>query len=130
MVILGKLNTSYKKKFEQYMNVTTYDFLNHHELARLFEIADVTITRGSATTLAEMEYFDLPKVIVPLPSHDQPLNAKWYANQHGDIVVAQDNMGELFKAVEFHLEHEKAIVKKKEFFAAHEKIWEALLGVK
>ncbi len=131
VIVLWVLNTSWKKKFETHLNVTTYDFLNHHELATLFEIADVTITRGSATTLAEMEYFDLPKVIVPLPSHDQPLNAKRYAQHHDDIVVAQDNMWELFKAVKFHLDHpRKKKTRKTDIFAAHKAIWESLLGDK
>jgi len=79
--------------------------------------------------LAELEYFGIPKVIVPLPSHDQPTNARWYADKHGDIVVNQDNIGEIDNALRFHLDHKKkASPHKEDFFKTHKRVWEALLN--
>ena len=129
VIILWILNGSYRKKFEPHLWVMTYDFLNAHELATIYEMSDLALTRWSATTLAELEYFSLPKVIVPLPSHDQPLNAAWYMDKKWDIVVQQDNLSELWAALQFHLDHpRKKEESKKDFFDAHRTIWETLLS--
>jgi UDP-N-acetylglucosamine--N-acetylmuramyl-(pentapeptide) pyrophosphoryl-undecaprenol N-acetylglucosamine transferase len=128
VVILWLLNTSYEKKFSEYLQVTTYDFLDHHQLAPLFARTDIALTRWSATTLAELEYFNIPKVIVPLPSHDQPLNAKWYAQEKWDIVVAQDNISQIQEALQFHLDHPRKKTKKHDMFSAHQQIRESLLS--
>ncbi len=127
VVILWLLNTSFKKKFEPYLNVTCFDFLDAHQLATIYKQTDVSVTRWSATTLAEMEYFWIPKVIVPLKSHDQPQNAKWYQEKYEDIVVSQSNLQETSKAINFHLDNPRKAWTNKNFFKAHKKIWSTLL---
>ncbi len=129
VVVLWLLNTQYKKLFAPYINVTSFDFLTSQELAELYHIADVAISRGSATTLAELEFFQIPKAIVPLPSHDQPINAARYRDNAGDIVVDQSNISELMSATQHHLDHPRKNIREKdeEFYAAHQKIREALL---
>lgn len=129
MLLIGKLNAWYKKKFEKYINVQTYDFLDHHQLAHVFGKTDLALTRGSATTLSEMEEFGIAKVIVPLPSHDQPLNAKRYADKYGDIVVDQKNISAILDAIQFHLDHprKKRNPKKDTFFETHQMIRDSLL---
>jgi UDP-N-acetylglucosamine:LPS N-acetylglucosamine transferase len=41
--------------------------LSQDELIKLYKKADISITRGSATSLAEQDQFDIKKIIVPLP---------------------------------------------------------------
>ncbi len=129
VVILWLLNSSFKKTFEDHLQVTTFDFLDAEHLAWVYSQTDIAICRGSATTLAELEYFNIPKVIIPLSTHDQPLNAKRYAQYKGDIVVGQENMSQMLEAVQYHSTHLRETKSQKEvdFFAPHRTVWEALL---
>jgi len=129
VIILWLLNKKYKKIFEPYIQVTTFDFLDSFQLAELYKITDIAVTRGSATTLAELELFGIPKIIIPLPSHDQPLNAAWYRANKWDIVVAQNNISEMIPAVQHHLEHaqNKSLRDNDTLLEPHKAIWETLL---
>lgn len=130
-VILWLLNTKYKKQFEQHLNVQTFDFLDISKLAKLYEISDIVISRGSATTLAELEYFQIPKIIVPLPSHDQPHNARHYRDAYWDIVVDQSNLNELWNVIQYHLDQlrKKGVSKNKDIFFAHQEIWRSFFSI-
>ena len=64
-VVGGLLNK--KNIFKDYENVKFYQFIPQEELFKLYQLADLSITRGSATSLAEQEYFNIRKIIVPLP---------------------------------------------------------------
>jgi len=64
-VVGGLLNK--ENIFKDYENVKFYQFIPQEELFKLYQLSDLTITRGSATSLAEQEYFNIRKIIVPLP---------------------------------------------------------------
>jgi len=77
--------------FKNYKNVKFYWFLSQDELIDLYKIADISITRGSATSLAEQDQFDIKKIIIPLPYtgwNHQYFNALEYEKKW-DIFISQ-----------------------------------------
>ena len=69
------------RNFSKFLNIQTYDYLTQADIASLLVHTDVAITRGSATTLAEIDTFSVKKIIVPLPysaGDHQYWNAKEY----------------------------------------------------
>lgn len=108
LVVLGLLNTRYKKQFESHLNVQTFDFLDITQLAKLYSISDLALCRAWATSLAELEVYNVSKVIVPLASHDQPHNARWYRDQYGDIVIDQNNLPEIQNAIRYQLDNPRS----------------------
>ncbi len=64
--IIGWLLNS-KNMFKNYPNVEFFEFIWQNKLFELYSIADISLTRWSATSLAEQEYFNIKKIIVPLP---------------------------------------------------------------
>jgi UDP-N-acetylglucosamine--N-acetylmuramyl-(pentapeptide) pyrophosphoryl-undecaprenol N-acetylglucosamine transferase len=93
LILLGTKNADYAAQFEAYSNVTSFTFIEHLEqIGALCQISDLSITRGSATSLAEQQLFGLRKIIIPLPhtgGNHQYYNAKWYEKEHGDCVLEQ-----------------------------------------
>lgn len=66
------------------------------DLAERYELASLAITRGGATSLAELAVVGIPSIIVPLPNsmgNHQFLNARFYQSHGaGRIVEQQNNM--------------------------------------
>ena len=63
-------------------------------MARLYQLSDISITRGSATSLAEQHLFGIRKIIVPLPwtgGNHQWRNGVWYRDTYEDILINQDD---------------------------------------
>ena len=65
-VILGSQNTVFREKFEKYSFVNVYDFVDQNILKNLYYTSDIAITRAGATTLAEIEAFNIGMIIIPL----------------------------------------------------------------
>lgn len=56
-------------------------WIRQEDIAHLLSDTDIAITRGSATTLAEIDLFGIKKIIIPLPysaENHQYWNAKEY----------------------------------------------------
>ncbi len=85
------------------------DWISQEDLATLIPDTDIAITRGSATTLAELTAFRSDKIprfqrsntpiliIIPLPysaDNHQYWNAKEY-EKTGDILLDQNNLNQL-----------------------------------
>lgn len=129
VVILWLLNESMGIKFKKYDNVTTFDFCSSAQLWYLYSLADLAVTRWSATVLAELEMFWIPKIIVPLPySVDQPKNATWYAKAYWDIVLNQDSLSDLWSTLSIVSQKKRDSEKKDiSIVHAHKSIWEKIL---
>lgn len=95
VVLLWSKNENYKERFETFANVTTCWFISHPEqMARVYQYTDISITRGSATSLAEQQCFGIHKIIVPLPrtgGNHQWYNGLRYRDTYGDILVEQND---------------------------------------
>ena len=107
MIVLGKLNTDMRTVFEARLGelasthidhtMTLLDWLDTEDQSPIFANTDLAITRGSATTLAELDLFGIKKIIIPLPSaarNHQYHNALEYA-KNGDIMLEQSELAQL-----------------------------------
>ena len=90
-VVWGLLNK--ENIFKNYDNVKFYWFLSQQELINLYKLADISITRWSATSLAEQDQFDIKKIIIPLPYtwwNHQYYNALEYEKKWDICLLQQD----------------------------------------
>jgi UDP-N-acetylglucosamine:LPS N-acetylglucosamine transferase len=76
ILVLGKLNTDMRIAFDEKIKtippshhpiIQLIDWISQSDLAHLLSDTDIAITRGSATTLAEIDVFGVKKIIIPLP---------------------------------------------------------------
>jgi len=89
-IVLGLANTEISTHFDKFDYVHTYGFLSQKEMGELYNICDITITRGGTTSLAEQKLYDMKQIIIPIPrTHDQYDNAKWYVRYYNDSIINQ-----------------------------------------
>jgi UDP-N-acetylglucosamine--N-acetylmuramyl-(pentapeptide) pyrophosphoryl-undecaprenol N-acetylglucosamine transferase len=63
---LGTKNEHFYESFARFPNVTVHKWMDHDMLARAYALADIALTRASATTLAEAQLFGDRIIMVPL----------------------------------------------------------------
>jgi UDP-N-acetylglucosamine--N-acetylmuramyl-(pentapeptide) pyrophosphoryl-undecaprenol N-acetylglucosamine transferase len=71
-------------------------------MATLMSAADLVVSRAGAGTIAELIRCETPAILVPYPhaaDNHQWANARYFEQQGGGIVVAQEHMGDLTKEV-------------------------------
>lgn len=87
-VVLWKENQDMKSKFDEYKNVSAFDFVSQKDMWLLLKYCDIALTRAWTTSLAEQKLFDLKIIMVPIPrTHDQYDNAKYYVKHYNDILL-------------------------------------------
>lgn len=97
IIALGKLNTDMKSRFGTIRDIQVYDWISQENIASLLYDTDLAITRGSATTIAEIDVFSVNKIIIPLPysaDNHQYWNAKEYEKKW-DILLEQKDIHKL-----------------------------------
>lgn len=102
IIALGKLNESLKHDFDSIQDTQAFSWISQDDIAYLLQDTDIAITRGSATTLAEIEIFGIRKIIIPLPhaaDNHQYWNAKDY-EKNGDSLLEQKNLRQLPEIIE------------------------------
>lgn len=102
IIVLWKLNEDLAKNFEKFEHIQVFNWLEKEEQNNIFSNTNIAITRWSATTLSELQLFDITKIIIPLPSaakNHQFYNAKEYEKQW-DILLEQKNISELKNKIE------------------------------
>lgn len=90
IILLGILNKESRELFHNFPQATIYDWIDAHTIGSIVSHADLVITRGSATSLAEIDLFKKRKIIVPYPwsaQNHQYYNAMWYKENRDDIVL-------------------------------------------
>jgi UDP-N-acetylglucosamine--N-acetylmuramyl-(pentapeptide) pyrophosphoryl-undecaprenol N-acetylglucosamine transferase len=83
-----------KKDFEKIPDTQALEWISQVDIAHLLSDTDLAITRGSATTLAEIDIFGVRKIIIPLPyaaDNHQYWNAKEY-EKASDILIEQKDI--------------------------------------
>lgn len=89
-IVLWLVNQDMSTLFDKFSYVKTYTFISQKEMWALYNLCDISITRGGTTSLAEQKLYDLKQIIVPIPrTHDQYDNAKWYVRFHNDSMINQ-----------------------------------------
>tara|TARA_B100000963_G_scaffold360454_1_gene391398 strand:+ start:1997 stop:3061 length:1065 start_codon:yes stop_codon:yes gene_type:complete len=87
-------NVSLLSEFYSKNNVENKIFSFEKSFENIIKQADLCISRGGASTLAEMSLINIPFIVVPLPSakdNHQYENAKFYKNKDCCWIIAQDN---------------------------------------
>ncbi|MBC7498667.1 UDP-N-acetylglucosamine--N-acetylmuramyl-(pentapeptide) pyrophosphoryl-undecaprenol N-acetylglucosamine transferase [Candidatus Gracilibacteria bacterium] len=106
IISLGKLNTRMKKNFEKIPDCQALEWIAQIDIAHLIQDTDLAITRGSATTLAELTAFQSVKlVIIPLPysaGNHQYYNALEYEKM-GHRVLEQKNLHQLTETIQYNV---------------------------
>ena len=137
-VMLGTKNSDERELLEAFPNVTCYGFVTQSQLAQVYSVCDVSVTRGSATSIEEQLLFGLKLIIVPLPytgGNHQYYNALHYHRTH-DATVLDQQQPDFVRSLENAIEAQKAFKKtpqdpkaqKKWIDAPKQKIWKALLA--
>ena len=109
-----------KPEHHQYLgHYRCFAFLDH-ELKDLYAAADVIVSRGGAVSLAEIDFFGKPAVLIPLGKSasrgDQILNVKAYAKDHVCKILFE---GE-FSDIEFIDEIQKLYKHRKSAHLGHD----------
>ncbi len=68
-------------------------FLGRDEMADAYAIADLAIARAGANSITELAANRVVAILVPLASHDQPMNAFAIARAGGALVLEEANLG-------------------------------------
>ena len=95
IVLLWILNKDSRNVFAGFQYITLYDWIDAHTLGSILSKADLVITRGSATSLAEIDLYKKKKIIIPLPwssQNHQFHNAMWYKENRDDIIIEERDM--------------------------------------
>ncbi len=75
-------------------NYRSFAFVGH-ELKHLYAAADVIVSRAGAISLAEIDFFEKPSLLIPLPKTssrgDQIENARAFARDHHCKILPQEN---------------------------------------
>ncbi|MCP4523943.1 MAG: UDP-N-acetylglucosamine--N-acetylmuramyl-(pentapeptide) pyrophosphoryl-undecaprenol N-acetylglucosamine transferase [Candidatus Gracilibacteria bacterium] len=92
-VVLGDKNLHFKSDFDQYKNVTVYDFVDQKMLGKIYKKTDIAITRAGSTTLWELNRFGVHSIIVPLQksaANHQQKNAEYFEQYFGSNILDED----------------------------------------
>lgn len=86
------LNKNLQKKY------SVYEFINPLEIHKFYELSDIIISRGGATTVAEILITQRPAIIVPIPwtrSDEQTKNALLAQKSGVAIYLQQDKLNKI-----------------------------------
>lgn len=72
---------------------TAVPFLNRDEMADMYSIASLVISRAGANSITEIAANKLVSILIPMESHDQPMNAFALARSGGTVVLDEANLG-------------------------------------
>ncbi|NLG12286.1 MAG: UDP-N-acetylglucosamine--N-acetylmuramyl-(pentapeptide) pyrophosphoryl-undecaprenol N-acetylglucosamine transferase [Elusimicrobia bacterium] len=89
--IAGKDNEIISKKYKMYnIKAKVFDF--YFDMAKLYNITDLTISRAGAGTLAEICEWLIPAIVIPYPyaGGHQKHNALYFAQQGGCYILEQN----------------------------------------
>ena len=113
-----KKNIFYLKKFYSKNNIENIIFDYDKNFVQKILQSDICITRGGATTLAELSIMKVPFIVVPLPTskdNHQLANANFYENKNCCWIISQnlfnDKIGQVLKDI---LKNKSKYLKKKE----------------
>ncbi len=99
-----------KDTFAKMNNCQAVDWISQTDLASLIYKADLTITRASATTLAELTTFSSAQphlILIPLPysaNNHQYYNALEYQKM-GHVILEQKNLHQLTEIITQYVKH-------------------------
>ncbi|KUK79186.1 MAG: UDP-N-acetylglucosamine--N-acetylmuramyl-(pentapeptide) pyrophosphoryl-undecaprenol N-acetylglucosamine transferase [Microgenomates bacterium 39_7] len=69
------------------------EWIEEEELAWLYKVATLAVSRSGANTLEELRYYQIPSILIPLPHsyyQEQEMNANFMA-EHGAAIILLQN---------------------------------------
>jgi len=92
-IILWEKNKHFKEKFNIFTNTIVHNFVDQKKLWQIYKQTDIAITRGSATVLAELYYFWIHSIIIPITNawNHQIYNAQYYKEKIGSDILDENN---------------------------------------
>lgn len=94
IISLGTLNQNMRSEFEQWEDTQVFDWIPQADIPHILDGADITISRASATTLAEITTRPIHMIIIPLAlsaGNHQVFNAREY-EKHGHTVIVEETL--------------------------------------
>jgi len=121
-----------KAALSNFGNVRTYGYISQQELAKLYIVSDIAITRGSST-LWELYYFGIHSIIIPLKAtgwNHQYHNGKYFNEKYGsDLLDEDDNLHlEIFRRLQTYKDLRKTGLNLEGFLDGMNKIEEEIKG--
>ncbi|MBU2007925.1 UDP-N-acetylglucosamine--N-acetylmuramyl-(pentapeptide) pyrophosphoryl-undecaprenol N-acetylglucosamine transferase [Patescibacteria group bacterium] len=86
--ITGK-NKSYGLRVTSY---ESYEFLDVKQMAEIYSLADVVVSRCGLGVLSELSYLGKPAILIPLPDSHQEDNAIIFAKAQAAVVLKQKEL--------------------------------------
>ncbi|MEK7166897.1 MAG: undecaprenyldiphospho-muramoylpentapeptide beta-N-acetylglucosaminyltransferase [Patescibacteria group bacterium] len=85
----GKNKTTLNDK-PQIANYFKFEFLDADQIAEIYTLTDIAISRCGLGILSELSYIGKPVILIPLPDSHQEENAKIF--KHAAIILEQKNL--------------------------------------
>lgn len=128
-IVLWSQNIYLKEKFDNIKNIRTYWFVDHQILKKLYNNADIAITRAWATNLAELEAFFIKMMIIPLKesaNNHQYFNALEY-EKRWNIMITEDELYKKWLKEILYLEwYKKQELNNSSLSSSQNNIWQVL----
>ncbi len=103
------------------------------ELKDVYAITDIIIGRAGANSLAEIEYLNIPAILIPLKHGsrgDQIDNAKSFINNHNALILDEDDKHiDLIEKLDFLIKFKQKSIKKQSTSPASMRIVNILLDL-
>ena len=134
-IILWNKNVDFRKKFNKFKNIKTYDFISQKEMWSILKTIDIAITRAWATSLWELNMFGIHSLIIPLnwsAWDHQNKNALYFNEKFWSDILNEDiNLKEeLSKLILKYKDLRKSGLNLKHFYRSLEIIEKEMLNIK
>ena len=85
--------TGKNRKVSAFAHPDYHDFpFLQEELFEAYQKADLVVTRAGLSTLSELAILGKPCLIIPMPDSHQEINAKYFSDHHGAVVIKQKDL--------------------------------------
>ncbi|MBU0646955.1 undecaprenyldiphospho-muramoylpentapeptide beta-N-acetylglucosaminyltransferase [Patescibacteria group bacterium] len=86
---INKINTKYKIQNTNYSN---YEFLDVEQMAEVYNLADIVVSRCGLGVLTELSYLGKPTILIPMPDSHQEDNAAIFEEAQATIILKQKEL--------------------------------------
>ncbi|MDO9399132.1 MAG: undecaprenyldiphospho-muramoylpentapeptide beta-N-acetylglucosaminyltransferase, partial [bacterium] len=85
----NKVITNYELQITNYIK---YEFLDVEQMAEVYNLADIVVSRCGLGVLSELSYLGKPTILIPLPDSHQEDNADIFIKAQAAIVLKQKEL--------------------------------------
>lgn len=85
----NKVNTNYNLQIKNYIK---YEFLNTKQMAEVYSLANIVVSRCGLGVLSELSYLGKSTILIPLPDSHQEDNADIFIKSQAAIILKQKEL--------------------------------------